>query len=237
MKIETPTKQAEKPEILIRTHLGLGDALVCNAVVHHYAETHTVTFLCKPQNKISVAFMFRTNDNITVLDVENDAEADEVVKECKGAGKKVLGLGFYGTPPLPNPPQLGWDKHMYVQAGMPFMDRWNKFRVARQESMELEAPKGRFIFLHDDESRGFKIRPETLPAKTKIVRPFKTDKNNIFEWWQHLEKAWEIHCVDSSFAILADSLPCRAAKRLVLHKYARPDGVEPQYLNTWEVLT
>lgn len=224
-------------EILIVGNLGLGDALIQNAIVHHYAEDHEVTFLCKSHNKISVAFQFRTNDRITVLDVEGDDEAGEIVKACKGAGKKVLGLGFYGNPPLPNPPQLGWDKFMYEQAGMPFMDRWNKFRVARQESMELEVPKGRYVFCHDDPSRGYVIRPETLPAKTRIIRPERTAKNNIFEYWGIIENAWEIACIDSSFAILADSLPVRKAKRMTLHKYARPGGVEPTYLNRWEVLS
>lgn len=226
----------QKPEILIRSHLGLGDALICNAIVHHYASGHEVTFLCKPQNKISVAFMFRTNDNITVIDVADDAEADACAKECRAKGKKVLGLGLYGTPPLPNPPQVGWDKVMYEQARMPFLDRWNKFRVARQESMEIEAPKGRYVFVHDDASRGFNIDRELLPKGVKIVRPHKTEKNNIFEWWDVIANAWQIDCIDSSFAILADSLPHRAAKRLVLHKYARPGGVEPQFMNKFEVI-
>lgn len=223
-----------RPEILVRNHLGLGDALIANAIVHHYAETHDVTFLCKPQNKFSVAFQFRTNENITVIDVEDDAEADRCVAACRKAGKKVLGLGLYGTPPLPNPPPLGWDKTMYQQAGIFFSDRWNKFQVARQPSMELETPKCRFVFVHDDPSRGYEIKKEHLPQRVRIVRPERTEKNNIFEWWAHLEQAWEIHAIDSSFAILADSLPFRKAKRLVLHKYARPGGVEPQYLNDWE---
>lgn len=222
------------PEILILPHLGGGDQIVSNAIVNHYADTHDVTVLCKSRDKISVAFMYRTRENITVIDVEDEAEAVRMAKAVKNAGKKFLGLGFYGTPPLPNPPPLGWDKTMYQQAGIPFSDRWNKFQVARQPSMEIEVPKGNYIFLHDDPSRGYAINTDLLPKRVKIVRPTRTEKNNIFEFWGLLENAWRIDCIDSSFAILADSLPFRKAKKLVLHKYARPDGIEPQFLNDWE---
>lgn len=212
-------------EILLRSHLGLGDMLIVNAIVRHLAQRHAVTLLCKPHNTTAVAFMFRDMDNVTIIDVDDDAMADGAVKEVKRHGKTVLGLGMYGDP---QKWELGpgFDRWFYAQAGLDHKERWNGFKCARQESRELEVPSGKYCFVHDDATRGFVIPPEALPAKRmKIVRPDKELKNRngdasiLFDYWGWLDNAQELHFIDSSFSILYDHLhlPKFANKKVVLH--------------------
>lgn len=223
-------------EILILGHLGLGDVLIQNALVRHYAQTHLVTFVTKSHNKISTAFMFRDDPRITVVDVEDDKEARELAREVKSHGKEVLALGLHASPPtIPLPPQPGWDSQLYTDAKVPFENRWNNFKVMQQPSMEVETPKCRFTFVHDDAKRGFKIKDEFLPSHCKIVRVDPAKSDNIFAWWTVLQNAWEIHCIESSFAILVDSLPNIKAKRKVLHLYARK-STPPNYRTDWEII-
>lgn len=226
-------------ELLIRSHLGLGDALVCNAIVRHFSKNYDVTFLCKKHNQTSLAFLFRDDPKIVLHTTDNDRMpdddyADAVTAHLRDFGKEVLCLGMYGDRSKYDPKV--WDRSMYAQAGLDFQLRWNEFKCARQPSCELPAPKSRYVFVHDDPARGFEIPRERLPAGVKLVRPDPKATENLFAYWDLLENAAEIHVIDSCFAILADSLPELKAKRLVVHFYARAGALPPAYRKDWEVL-
>lgn len=228
-------------ELLIRPHLGLGDAIICNAIFRHYCKDHDVVVLCKRHNEHSVSFMLRDVKNCEVFSLpvrfdtpadQADAEANTFVQECQQIGKKVLCLGFFGPPPF----RLeSWDKDFYAQAGVDFEQSWSGFKIAQQPSIEIPPPSKEYIFVHEDVERGCVIRPELLPKKIKIVKPDRRKSNNFFAWWTIMAKAKEIHAMESSFACFADRLPEWAAERFVLHKYCRP-STPPQYRQKWEVI-
>jgi hypothetical protein len=243
-------------ELLVRGHLGLGDALIVNAIIRHLCKTQAVTFLHKAHNAQAIAFMFRDLDNLSLISTRNaegalpmgckddDEVADLMCKEMRKAGKQVLGLGLYGEKRLWNHAP-GFDESFYKQVGLDHHDRWNGFKCARQESRELEVPSGKYCFVHEDAERGFIIPPEALPQrKMKIVRPDKTLKNKhgdpcmIFDYWGWLDGAEEIHCIDSSFAIMVDHLhlPKFQNKRLVLHLGLRPNEYPPARAKDWEII-
>lgn len=214
-----------------------------NAITRHYAQTHAVTVLCKPQNASTLAFMYRDLENVTLVQVPDDATADGAVKEVKRRGKDALCLGMFGE--KSKYVHERWDTSMYMQAGLDPKDRWNHFKCARQESRELEPLEGRYCFVHDDPERGFVIPPESLPMRSlKIVRPSKDIKNRngdpsiLFDYWGWLDNAQEIHCVDSSFAIMIDHLHLGKfeKKRLVLHLGLRPNEYPPARMKEWEIV-
>src|SRR5688500_15470022 len=116
------------PQILIRPHLGLGDLIVCNAIFRHYARSYQVRIPCKTNNVTTVAWMLRDLDNLTVLPVEDDAEADHFCKIVAKEGHRVLKLGMFGEQPFN---AMDWDKSHYAQAKVPFQQRWDGFNVVR----------------------------------------------------------------------------------------------------------
>jgi len=227
-------------EILIRGHLGLGDHLVCNALTRHFAQDHDVTVLCKPHNQTSLAFMFRDCTRIALVNTQNDRGlsdddlADQMTAHVKSHGKRVLCLGMYGDRKCYD--HKSWDRSMYVQAGLDFQLRWNEFRCSRQPSCELSRPREDYAFVHDDAARGFAIPANRLPCGMKIVRPDAKATENIFAYWGLLENAKELHMIDSSFAILADSLPELKAERVCVHLYARANALPPSYRKDFELL-
>lgn len=213
--------------------------LVTNALVRHFAQTHDVTVLCKKHNQVSVAFMYRDNPKIVLHTTNNnrmsdDDYADAAVNQVRKHGKEALCLGMYGD--RSKYEAKTWDRSMYAQAGLDFQLRWNDFKCSRQPSCELPIPKCRYFFVHDDPVRGFLIPKERLQKHVKIVKPEPGQTENIFAYWNLLENAAEIHLIDSSFAILADSLPELKAKRVCIHLYARPDALPPSYRKDFEVL-
>jgi len=178
--------------------------------------------------------MWRDDPNINLIDVVDDVEADAIVHHIKEQNKEVLGLGMFGAKPFD---ATRWDREMYRQANIPFQERWNNFRVHRQPSTEIKAPKKSFIFVHEDESRGFVIDPARLPKGIQVVRPDPKKAENVFQWWECIEKAREIHCIDSSFAILCDSLPDLHAEAMTVHLYARKGALPPSYTKPlWNIL-
>lgn len=216
-----------KPPIIIRGHLGLGDHLITNALVRDYARDHEAVFVpCKPHNFTTVKFMFSDQPNIVTIPVMDDLGADETVKAFAG---ERLKLGMFGE----KFSYKAWDKVMYDQAGVGFSTRWSGFRARRSSNMVKPPTNSPYIFVHEDTSRDFVINRDDVPVMWE-VSPEKTE--TIFDWVEVIENAIEIHCIDSSFAILVDSLENLKAKVLKLHLYARPGANPPHYKKKWEII-
>lgn len=133
---------------------------------------------------------------------------------------EVLNLGHYaverGTDTFD---ESRFDAEFYRQAGVPFLAKWEKFSIPITAVSALEGewgykPVALPRFIHDDAARGF-----VIPLGG--YRPDKT-RGTVFSHCPELMGAEEIHCISSSFAILADLMDTPGKK--FLHKYARPDG-------------
>lgn len=232
-------------ELLIRGHLGLGDLLIGNAIVRHYAKEHAVCVVCKHHNMTSAAFQWRDLVNVELIGVagdDNDKEADEVTAHAEQQGFPVLRLGFTGKKPFDI---QQWDREFFRQAGVDFQMCWNGFKVNRQPSREIypiDIGKSEYCFIHEDKARGHVINEKYLPKsrhgrkggmKRIYADPKRTD--NIFDWWNIIDGATEIHVIESCFAILIDHLPQIKAKRVVVHQYARK-STPPTYQNQFEII-
>jgi hypothetical protein len=221
------------PTLFIRPHLGAGDAIILNALVRHFANKGPVIFPCKHHNILSVSFMFHDDPNITVIPVTDDAEADRLCAEHTG---EVLRLGMFGD----NFSFKDWSSVFYRQAGLNPDLRWSGFRVGREWGTELCSPEGQYAFVHEDRARKMIIRDELLP-QMPIIYAEKREDGTIFNYMGVIEYATEIHCIDSCMAILSDQVRTKA-RRLVMHRYARPNSKENGYAGPpvlrkpWEVI-
>jgi hypothetical protein len=220
-------------EVLIRGHLGLGDNLITLGILRKLSkECKSVVSFVKRHNSESMRWAVRDSHVIDFITVEDDKEADYLTEKAASACYTVIRLGLFNSEPLD---RKAWDEQMYRQAGIDFKHRWNSFIVPRQPSIEIDCPKGDYIFVHDDYARGFKINFRRLPKSLVRVRPSKT--SNIFVHWATIENAKEIHCIDSSFAILVDSLPDLKAHKYVMHDYARNGSPPSKWAKDWIHLT
>lgn len=221
---------SDLPQILVLGHLGLGDGLILNGILRHLAQSHNVFALCKRHNATTLNFMTRDIRNIEWLIVEGDGDALEFCDQIARKGFKVLKLGLF-SPPFEI---KKWDSEFYRKAGIPFEDRWDNFKVSRQPQREIKPPDGEFCFVHENASQGSVIDRKRLPDMPLVFAdPGLTQ--NLFDWWGHLEKATELHLMESCFAVLADSLPYLQARRVVIHAYARK-SIPPTYRRAFEIL-
>ena len=219
-------------EVVLYQHLGLGDALVNNALVRALAKSQRVMVLCKPHNVISCVFQWRDNPNIRVYEVENDVDAAVTCAYAESKGIEVIRNGLHKHDDIFD--IRVWDREFYRHANVPFEQSWKGFKVdrdLRQEETVLPVPD--YAFIHDDPERGYYIDDSRIDKSLVRFRPNKLH-SNIFTWCEAIERATEIHCMESCFAILADRIPTTAT-RLCVHAYARK-SIAPTYKKAWEIL-
>jgi hypothetical protein len=192
--------------IYIHHHLGLGDHIVCNGLVHHLLkitdEKDPLFLAVKKHNYSSVKHLYE--DTRVILDkVENDQEAEDKYKTAD----TVLRIGFE------NHRTTDWEKSFYDQLGVDYEKRYSGFSIKRNSENEenllekLSLPE-KFAFCNFTGSTGeYKVDVNTELPIVKL-RPITS---SIFDWIVVLEKATEIHTMDSSIFHLIKqlSLDCK----------------------------
>lgn len=204
----------------IYPHLGLGDAILCNGLIRNICKIYDeVTLAVTLQNVESIRYMFR-DLNLQYM-ITTDIEMINFLKNVASYNKFEISETFIRN----NIGTYNFDECFYRQNDLDYNKRWSDFYIKRDSTLEDEAlkmliPKTPFIFVHDDISRGFKIKEDYLDSTLPIFRPDNTYTGNIFAYLKILENAKEIHCMDSSFKHLVDSMTTIKAK-LFYHIYVR----------------
>lgn len=222
-------------ELLVATHLGLGDALVQNGLVRVLAKANDkVVFPCKHGYFGTIQQLFSDVSNVRVLRLAHDgAEADdelrELAREAERTHYRTLRLGMYSREKFE---REKWSTEFYRQSRVPEKERWAEFKLPRFSKDEYPPPAGDYIFVHDDIARKA-IIPRDRVTPGRLVRPDK-NRSNILDYCALIEQAAEVHCIDSCFAILADYLTKPEIRR-VRHYYCKPT-IPPVYRQKWEIL-
>lgn len=209
--------------MIIYHHLGLGDHIICNGLVRHFAEADQVTLLCKYHNAKNIKFMYRDHPNITVYDILNDEEANQFCNIQTQNNIDVLRIGF----------AVGgkryydclWDENFYKNAYIDFDLSWSKFVVVPDEKESLQTYKKLnptnedYIFIHSTDSTNTdRIDYSIIDSRIKVI---KTDSSiSFFDYYGIIQNAKEIHCIDSSFKHLVDRIPTTG--KLFYHKLKHP---------------
>lgn len=216
--------------MLLLHHFGLGDHFMCHGIVREYCKRYEkVAIFSLPHNYVSVSFMFRDLTNLTIIKGDEAFARDFIRRNetASGAekydGVKILGFEYLrrsGTP---------LEQQFYDLAGVDLAKKWESFYVERDYAREralLEkiAPKGDYAFLHEDTTRDFTINRERIPKQLAVYESDPALTDNAFDYCMLIEKAKEIHVIDSSFMFLIDCLVYDAPnQKLVVHRYARPN--------------
>lgn len=222
--------------LFILPHLGLGDAIIINGLVRTLIPQYEyIVMAVKHHNEKSVEYMFSDLvDKFYTVACDDDNEAREVAADAAQDGR-VLRLGGHEDRNFLKG-SGHFDEEFYRQAKVPFGYRWGAFKLPeRPDDMFLRDRRG-CALICDDQTRGFKIRPSLMPVGVECFRPFRT--HTIFDWLPVILAAKEIHCIDSAFLNLVESLDL-GDKPLFFHRYARPHPDErlyPTLRKNWTVI-
>jgi hypothetical protein len=217
-------------------HMGLGDQIISRGIVRHFASQYQyVTLMCFAKHEGSVRWLHRDLVNVSyhATDYYAGSWVMDHVGRIKNEGKDDhLFLGSIRED-WEKFSSLKFDERFYAQVGLPFSLRWTSFHNHRStgeiELFQRLSPGVPFALVHDDPDRDIRI-----PCRDRIGLPVVNvtpETDNIFDWRLLAEGANEIHCTDSSFLNLIESIPPVRAK-LYYHLYAKRDmysrhGVSP----------
>jgi len=159
-------------KIFVKTHLGLGDNIVCNGMIRKISEDYTdyeVHCAAKPHNFENIKYMYRDNTNIHVNDLDDlmmkshlSNNSYEKVFDCSSG---YVGYIEYG------------DDVFYKTIGMDPMVRKNNFYLERDYNKELllynkiidEIGSEDFIFIHEKKEENKLINRKKINNSLPIV--------------------------------------------------------------------
>jgi hypothetical protein len=225
----TEYKQPSRETISVLNHLGLGDNLICNGMIRHYAKTHDVITYVKKQYMDTVEHMYRDlGSSITLVPVEDDRDAWN--RQRPG----TIRTGIFHDPSWNKQPP--WCDSFYRNAGLDPSIMRSEFFVLRSRDKEERMYKqaiehtgnDKYVVIHDDPERYTSINIETSLPIIRIGRgQFPVESTNIFDYSTLIERAVEYHGFDSSFMWLVELLKLRPKETTFLHRI-RP-AVDPGY--------
>ena len=215
-------------------HMGMGDFLIANGIVRHYAEKwKNVVLFYKDPNKANVERLYNDLDNISFKDggIHEDhlAKGWVLLNPMKPLLKIRLETAL--------PPGQSLESYFYGQAGLPVSHKWEKFHFNRDmdeerrvyhEVLGLEDGED-YVFAHLDWDKDVK----EFPDEVRVVRPDNMDVS-LFDYLYVMERAREVHVMGSSFYCLIDCIQLQN-DRLFYHEYMRGLPLGPTNLN-WNVI-
>lgn len=233
--------------LILYHHLGLGDHIMCHGIVREYcAKYKKVAIFSRSNNYKSVCFMFRDLKNLEIIEGDDRFAREFISKNVVNVGEsrynEVKILGFEnlnrqnGTP---------LEKQFYDMAGLDILKKWGNFHVERDLEREKTlfntvAPKIDYVFLHEDTERKYTIKRKYVGKNLRIFLPNTKITKNIFDYCTIIERAKEIHVIDSSFMFLIDCLDyINPDQKLYIHRYSRENNEWqlPILKKDWCILT
>lgn len=211
-------------------HLGLGDAILLSGAAVVLAKRYDgLRFPSYEHNLISVRAIFVNHPEIEVFPVAYPPGSIRGVPplECFDVKGDVIKCGYYHT--WRNRSDISFPELFYQQLDVPYVDRWDSCPVKAaafhyrhtQLSDKFTGGGEPLSFVHDDPSRGYKITKlldQWIDAYDHEYSYEHSDPN-ILNYSYIIESAEQIHCIDSSFYHLIDSL--EPTGKLFLHRYAK----------------
>lgn len=232
--------------ILLYHHLGLGDHIMCHGIVREYCKKYEkVAIFCLPHNLPTVSFMFRDLANLTILKADSSYPkkfTDQKISQFEKLNYdeiKIIGyqnLNKDGNTPL--------EMQFYQLAGIPFNKKWDSFYVERDSEKERAlfdrvVPRGDYAFVHEDAPRNFVINKEFICKDCAVIIADQSHTDNIIDYCTVIEKAKEIHVIDSCFMFLIDFLPYNNPdQKLFVHRYSREnhEWLLPVLKKDWHII-
>ena len=214
----------------IVTHLGVGDGIIQSGLAVALLERYErLAFPAYPRHVRTFETIFTNYPNIIVYPVprnlnENYGSPHDLtyyaaIRTAQIDPDNQIRLGIYSGR------GIGYDfsKNFFEHAGVDYSARWRLCPIRDAYKFVPQASGGSLdgvkkIFMHDDKARGFIINNQHI-ERGFILSPNKNVDQSILRYAAYIIEAEDVHCIDSAFFWLADSLPTTG--RLFLHKYSR----------------
>jgi len=194
----------------ILPHLGLGDYLLLNGLIRNIVKKEGKYILfVNNRYKKSISFMFRDLKNLDFSFIPPVNYNNILIKiYIKHSPYKLFMIGYENFKG-----DIPFDQSCYRQFNVDFNKRWLDFYVDRDIKQEkklfnhFNVKENNYIFLHEGGSEnGRFIDRNQINSDLPLVKVDPSLTDNIFDYCYLIEHAAEIHCIESSFVFLCESI-------------------------------
>jgi hypothetical protein len=201
--------------LIVHHHLGLGDHIICNGLVHcikKRMECSNIFLLTKPEYLQTITKLYEDFPDIQLVGLPEEYRLKE--------GEFSMTLSQVNSIPLlkvsfMQDRKTPFDLAFYRQLGIDFRNRWSEFRaptnVPEAEAFFKKLVKADRYCLVANQSSVGEIEIDVRTAlPIYYLRVGMTP--NLLDWLVVIKNAAEIHCVDSAVFHLVDSLDLKNTK-------------------------
>ena len=176
---------------------------------------------------------------INKLIAEGEA-VEKFLQSISDQNYEFIKIGFDSYWPTSNlnpDKQMPWTADMifYKQMKIPYKLRYSKCYWQRDKISEekifntlIKDKSKPYAFIHDEPERGFIIKKEHIASNLQIIR--NNTKENIFNFGLILERATEIHVMESSIRCMLETLDTSKAKHYLYRFTNGPWKSVPYYI-------
>jgi glycosyltransferase involved in cell wall biosynthesis len=234
----TVTKVDFSVDLLLCTHYGFGDYVICYGLVKELAKRYdNITLFAIPhRSPLHIENVKRLYSSIKNVHISTEKASDF---------HNVFYLGFdYIRDKIRQHPGVPFPYHFYDQAGVPLHYLWDNFYFERDTEKEKAVYYDRlglkdgeqYILLHDDPVRGFVIDRKYINPDLKILHLVDYDDISILDTLMVVENAKEVHCMTTGLVSFIDQMNIKHDS-LNLHKYIRPNEFDQPILRLkWNII-
>jgi hypothetical protein len=199
-------------EFILYQHLGLGDVIINNGLVHYLSENFEKIYLIVDKRfSQQIDYLFSENKKIQVTPVTlrevNNADK-EVIQISNEMNLEILKVGFSYIP------GMRFYKSFYKQLHLPYKYSHTLFSQQRNHKKEAEL-YDHLLNFYNIENENYNLvhsQASNMNFDLDIQNNFDViyvEKEsdifgNIFLYNKVIEKATEIHCINSSFCHFVD---------------------------------
>jgi hypothetical protein len=196
--------RTDKDLVVIEPHLGLGDNLICLALVRELSLQNPhkrFYYACLHRCYHSLAWMFADLDNVYLFVVSSGREARQYAGFVNG---NYLPIGIEGVD------ITRFDAYFYEQHQIDFELRWKNAQtkpgllsnVLYEQCNPLNEP---YLLVCNQESGQVQYELKIANPQNKKIIKVGPLTNNIFDWTQLVLQADEIHTIDTAFVHFVES--------------------------------
>ena len=229
-------------DLIFHHHTSLGDHFICNAIVHIYAENlcERLHLPCHKRYYDIIECLYKDFDNIIIQPFNDDWATleKEMVAFAQEKNWPITRIGFenvyYRNLRRENsPPEffaVNFDRQFYEQANILFKERYLKFTLPKEipdvDEVYNKLTDGEkdYIIVHKNSSAEgdypidlWSWRKKSYNKNIKIIEIALGQTSNMLSYMKLIENAKEIHCVNSSFFCLVDSVCMNIKPDLFYH--------------------
>ncbi len=217
-------------------HLGLGDHIICNGIVRHFCKKYDeVIVFCLSNTFENVNYMYRDVDNLKIFIFDNEYQICDFIED-ETIKNNLMKVGFNDLKYY-DENKINFDVAFYDLSGLDYDIRFSEFYIKRdleeeyRVCKELNPDNQKYIFIHDDPSKGYIIDMNKINTNYKVIK--NDTRFLIFNYIKLFEDAEEIHCMQSSIKDLINSYKLDA--KLYFHNYVRGlvSTAHTKGLNEW----